>query len=943
MEGRRRAPWKWAGLAAVACLAPGAVHAQGQGLLVGRVTDARTGEPLANAHVHLGLPSDGWGASLGTLTSAGGRYAIGVPPGVHDVTVQLIGYGTRSVGVELGAGQTMTLDFALEEQAIELEAITVTSSVQRSSATALMAERRRSLIAVDAIGAEQISRSPDGDAAQVLKRVPGVTVVDGKYAYVRGLGERYSATTLNGAPLASPEPDRKVVPLDLFPAGMLESVVTSKTYSPDQPGDFAGGLVQLRTPRFPSQRILEVGVTAGWNSVTSLRQGLGYTGGGLDFLGVDDGTRGLPSAIPRDARVSRARFSSAELQAMGRAFRGDWAPSPRELPPNTGLSLSFGEGFELGSQRRLGVVASARHSSEYGTRADVVERVFSATGSADPVADYTGEVTGRTVTTGGMLGLTYQRAEAHQLELATVYTRTTDDVSRVLSGFNLDANANLWTSRIQYLEQVLLNTQLTGEHVLRSFRDATLRWRAAYSRASRYEPSTRESLYREFDGTYLWDDFIQSGSVFHQDSRDEGFDGGLSMVLPFELGGREAALSVGGSFERRERAAYTRRFRFRPEPGGMVDDQARALDPNELFGPPGTYIGPGGFELEEVTFRTDNYDAEQGVDALYALLEIRPVERLRLSGGVRVERSLQTVDPKDLWATGLPPVDGARLASTDVLPAVNVAFSLTERATLRASASRTLARPQLRELAPFSFADYVGGYLVLGNPGLEGTRISNLDLRFEWFRAPRSVLAVSTFYKRFESPIEVAVLPSTELIETWVNGGGGESYGVELEATSDLEIVARALADLTLSGNLTLVRSRIETGGVFDAYLPGSGVTKLAATPRGRRLQGQSPYVVNTSLTWSPPGRGASATLLFHRFGERIDAVSPDGLPDVVEQARSQLDAAVAWPLGGGWKAELSATRLLGNVVQLTQGDGLVRSYDVGRSLSLGLSWGAGR
>lgn len=228
---------------------------------------------------------------------------------------------------------------------------------------------------------------------------------------------------------------------------------------------------------------------------------------------------------------------------------------------------------------------------------------------------------------------------------------------------------------------------------------------------------------------------------------DHGWNAGTSLKVPFELDDAPANVSIGASTDRKDRAAFTRRFRFRPR-GSLIDSQVRTLSPNELFGD--SYIDPNGFVMQEATFRTDNYDALQEVDAAYAMVDFELFDGLRLSGGARVERSLQSVSPKDLWDVGgLAPVEGAERRSTDVLPAINATLSLGESMNLRAGASQTLARAQLRELAPFSFADYAGGYLVIGNPSLDRTRIDNYDLRLEWFGGPQTVFAVSTFYKRF--------------------------------------------------------------------------------------------------------------------------------------------------------------------------------------------------
>ena len=921
---------------ALVAIAPGSLRAQADGArIVGRILDAQTARPLVSAQVYL---ADG---SVGALTAVDGRYMLrGLPAGGHDVVVELIGYASKTItGVVVAAGETVTLDVALSTAAIEMDAIVVTAAAERGSSSALLGERRVAPVVSDAIGAEQISRSPDGDAAAALKRVPGLSVVDGRYAYVRGLGERYGATTLNGAPLASPMPDKKVIPLDVIPSGLLESIVTSKSFSPDQPGDHAGGLVQLRTRTFPTQQILSASVSGGWISNSSFQEGLGYHGGSRDFLGFDDGTRGLPDMIPRDRALSRSNFSPDELQSMGRAFNGEWGPTTRSLPPQGGMSISFGQDFDLSDDRRLGIVASGNYSSKYTVQSNLVERVFSQAGAADPEVDYRGEVSERSVSLGGLVSATFQPRASDQLTLMTVYTRLTDDAARELEGYNIDSNTNQWNSRLQYLAQSLLNTQLRGEHALGFLGDTRLEWRGAYTRASRYEPGTREALYREFNGQYYWDDFIQSGSVFHQDMVDAGWSGGARLEVPFRLSDLPASASFGASTDRKDRAVYTRRFRFRPQSGGVVDSDARTLAPNQLF--TDAYIRPDGFEIQEATFRTDNYDGSNQVDAAFAMLEAEPIDRLRLSGGARLERTLQSATPKDLWNVGLAPVEGAELEATDVLPALNATLELTTSMNLRAGVSRTLARPQLRELAPFSFADYAGGYLVIGNPLLDRTRIQNYDLRWEWFAGPRAVVAVSGFYKRFRDPIEVSVLPSTELLKTWVNADGAENRGVELEVRSDLGFASGSLAAVEVSGNLTLVTSEVTTGSRIDVYLPGTGATSLSVVEKNRALQGQSPYVANLGLAWAPQS-GVSAGVLFNRFGRRIDAVGGQATPDVFEEARSQLDVVLEWPVTSGWKAKATLGRLMGNEVEFTQGGETLRSYELGRTVSFSLSWGSG-
>ncbi len=901
-----------------------------EGRIVGRAVSAKTGEALSSAQIQV------LGTGIGALSAIDGRFVLRtVPAGVVDVQIQLLGYATKTVtGIEVGPGTTVTLDISLDPQAIALEALVVTAEAERGNTVALIQERQRSAVAVDAIGADQISRSPDGDAAAALRRVPGMSVVEGKYAYVRGLGERYSATTLNGSPLASPVPDKKVIPLDVIPSSMLESIVTAKSYSPDQPGDFAGGLVQLRTRDFPAFRILSFSASTAINSAASFKDGLGYTGGGYDFLGFDDGTRDLPSLVPMDRPVTRANFSSTELQDIGQAFSGAWGPRTQTLPVNESFSVSFGDDLELFG-RSFGFLASLNQSSSYSVQSDLIERTFSTSGGADPEVDYGGGLTTHSVSVGALLNASYELAPTHRISVNGIYNRLTDDAARTLEGFNLDSNTNQRNTRIQYVAQTLANAQLRGEHQLERLGKLKVDWRAALTRADREEPNTRESLYREFDGQYVWDDFIQSGSVFHQDMSDNGHSGAVSLDMPFSVRDLPASIKAGVSADRKDRDAYSRRFRFRPR-GTDID---RTLEPDELFQP--QYISPSGFEIAEATFRTDNYNASEEIDAGYLMLDAEILPKLRMVAGARVERSRQVVDPVDLFPVpGQAPLAGADVDETQVLPALNLTYQVADAMNLRVGASQTLARPQLRELAPFSFADYAGGFLVVGNPELTLSSIRNYDVRWEWFVTPGALVAVSGFYKSFQDPIEVQVLPSTELIKTWVNAPDARNYGTEIEVRAPLGLLSERLGHFSANANLTLVRSEVATGGLVRYYLPGSGPQEIRVLSRDRALQGQSPYVGNVGLTYFNETSGTTATALFNRLGRRIDAVGREATPDIYEEARSQLDVVVEQRLGGV-TLKLSAGRLIGHDIVFTQGGDLVRGYDTGRSVSLSLKVGS--
>jgi len=907
----------------------------GAGRIVGKIIDAGTARVLPNAQVAIeGIDSN-------TMTDLDGRYRfVGVPEGSYDVRTQLIGYGTKVVeGVSVTAGETVVLNISLESSAIEIAAIVVEAAAERGSTVQLLDERREASIVQDAIGAVQIDDSPDGDAANAVRRVPGMTLVDGKYVYVRGLGERYSNTTLNGSVMPSSEPDRKSASLDLIPSDLVETIVTAKTYSADKPGDYSGGLLQIETRQFPTRRILKLNVGSAVVTTATGVDGLGYDGGDLDFWGLDDGTRDLPESVPRNVAVSRTNFSPEDLRQIGVDFtRQDWGPTTSSLPADVGFGLVYGDAFELGGSP-FGVLASFTHGVDRQSTDQQIERVFATAGLAEAEIDYLGTSSTREVSSGGLLDLGYLLNRTNKIRASLLYNSLTDDESRILEGFNLDSNTDQRNTRLRYIQRTTVNATLRGEHLFSGLGDTRLKWSGAYTETGRYEPNTREVLYRQApDGEFLFDTFIQSGSVFHQDLDDTGLSGSLDIDVPIHALAGDGTLSFGGMIDDRERDVFSRRLRFVPAPGAVIGTDIRSREPNELF--TGETVGPDGFEIREATFREDNYAGEYSVVAGYGLVELSVLPRLKLEVGARVERAEQTVTPLDLFPVALPPAEGAKLDDTDVLPSLNVTYTLTDDMNLRLGASQTVARPQLRELAPFSFADFAGGYLAVGNPTLERTRVQNADLRWEWFVSPGAVVSVSGFYKNFDNPIETVVFPSSELIQSWVNAPSARNFGTEVELRSGLGFFAGWLDSFSLNANLTLVNSEVDSGGELNIFVPGQGPATLVQIEKARPLQGQSPYTANIGLTWNSDALGLRTSALFNGFGRRINSIGAELLEDVYEEGRTSLDLVVEKALFQKLSAKFAATRLLGDTtVEFTQFGDVLRGYEIGRRFAFSVTW----
>lgn len=916
---------------------------QASGRLIGRVVSGQTGEPIPSAQVMIE------GTSQGTLSDVGGRFVLlNVPVGEHAIVVQTLGYGAKTVtGVNIAAGQPTSLDISLLPQAVALEGITVSAQRERGATSALLSQRQKAAVVVDAIGAEQISRTPDSDAASALKRVPGVSVVDGKFVYVRGLGERYGATTLNGAPLPSPLPDKKAVPLDLIPSNLLESIVTAKTYSPEHPGDYAGGLVQLETRNYPAREQLRVTTSVGFEANTSLSSGLRSTSG-LSALGFGDPV-GLPNGIGRGEPVSLPS-DPARQQAFVNSLGGGWAPVQRDqVPVNYSAGITYGNQLEVAG-KRLGFIATGSYAQSFSTTNDLLERYYAVGDGPVLQVDYDGNATTQSVAMGGLINTSLSLTDASRVSLNAVYNRLVDDEARNLGGLFESQGPYVNVPRLRYVANDLVSTQLKGEHLLSWLGGSTATWRAGYSKASRYEPNTRTVVYRseEPSGSFTFFPGPSSGLVFHQELEDDGFNGAADLKLPFTLRSLPASLAVGGAADLRDRSVYTRRFRLVPNNGGL-DLATQKLPPNELFSARRIGSGSGQLGVTESTFREDNYDADQSVLAAYAMFDAELLPRLRVVAGARAEQATQNVAVRDLFDTPLDPLAPAELDNFDLLPAVNLTYGLSDAMNLRAAASQTVARPQFRELTPFLFADYYGGLVTRGNPFLERSRIFNGDVRWEWFFRAGALISASGFFKSFDKPIEpFALVLGSSPGATWVNTEGADLYGIELEFRSSLGFLTPLLENLALDANLTLAESMVRGDSVV-LYNPSSGNPLPLETSgdQDRPLFGQSPYTLNLGLTYDLQATGTSATLLFNRFGRRLDAFGGASLPDIYEDGRSQLDFVLEQPIWYGMELKLAASRLLGGDVTFEQTfpDGqtvTTRQYDLGRKLSIGIAWEPG-
>jgi len=902
-----------------------AIPAARAGRIVGRILDASTGQGLSEVGVQI------VGTTLGAMSAVEGRFSVpNIPAGTVTIQVRRLGYAPKTVtGILLSAGQTLEQNIAMQPATVQLQAVQTTAAAERGTVNEALDQQRTATGIVSSVTSEQISRSPDSDAAQAVQRVSGVTVQDGKYVAVRGLGERYTTASLNGSRIPSPEPEKRVVPLDLFPSDLLQTITTSKTFTPDQPGDFSGAQVDIRTREFPARRQITYTFKTGYNSGTTGSNILvAPRAGGEQFAWVGN-KRNLPWLVGSIGNFQQINLNQGDKNLLINTFRNSWTPVNERAQPNVSTAISIG-GNDAVFGHRVGYVGSGTYSLVQEQKTDQVRALAdrgSMPGSTREIDRFEGSTGSSSVLWGGLLNLSTLIGVNTRLMLNNTYNRTSDNDARTEIGSLENEGVRAHIDRLQYVERSVRSNQLAAEHQIGTRH--RIDWSATSSGVTRDEPDRSEFVSvldpgaPDASSTRLWLNTGNQGAVRTFSTLDESSaEGRLNYQLTFPWRGREHSVKVGGLYRSTDRDADSRAFSIS---AAGVPESVRALPPEQLFDGRFTQGAMTVFDLAPLG-QGGSYEARDRLGAGFAMLELGITERFRLIGGARFERDELHVDATSTLGA---PVDSDK-DWTDVLPSAALNVRLTESQSLRLSLSRTLARPEYRELSPVISRDVIGGDNVQGDPNLERTRIANADLRWEWYPAAGEVVSVAVFGKQFDKPIERVYRPVGSGARTvfYLNADGADNYGVELELRKNMGLLAAPLNALTFFTNVTVMESKIKLGE-----------TTASATNRNRRMVGQAPYVINAGLTYAPRAGSTSATLLFNRTGERIDAAGDQPLPDVIEQSRTALDFSLRFPIFSSLSGRFDARNLTDDPFKTVQGSVVRESFRTGRGFQLGLVW----
>lgn len=961
------------------------IHTYAQsGTIRGKVSDGSTGEVLLGATVRV---LQGGQIKGGAYTDLEGSYTAKVPgPGTYTVLTSYISFITDTSEVIVEAGQIALNEVLLFEETAVNEDLAVNIVAKRNEASdvAFQSKKQNSINAIDGVTFDLVQRTGDNNVAAAMQRVVGVTVQDGKYIYVRGLGDRYSQTLLNGASLPSLDPNRNSVQMDIFPSNLIDNVVVYKNFTPDLPGNFTGGLVDVRTKDFPDRFTLNVSASLGYNTNSSFRDDF-FTDvqSETDGLGFDNGQREIPAIIGEPGSflpdgIPNTDFEEgAKLDEGIKAFEQPLYPVIDNTFMDQNYQVSAGNQFQLGENTYIGVIGSLSYRSEFEFTDEGGNAFFNISGPNDRSLAQeqlynTVQNTSRDVLFGAMGRVSLKVGPRNKVSFNYMHNNSGSTQARIFAGSDASNTiANLESRSVNYLERNLDVFQLNGQHV---FGPVTFDWIASRALSSQNQPDQRFiSNFVDFEADPVEYGFDQSEGLiaqrFFRSLADQSDDVKLNFTYDFELGERKGFIKAGGAFTTRDRVYEQRLFDYE---GNQIDAISNRInwdgDPATLFTEenegiigdttivervdgqfvqvPAPLYGLLLFE-NEVRASEDVFDGDQDVIAGYAMVEFPITDRLNFIGGARYEYSTQR-----LLATTREN-ESVNEIYNDVLPSANLIFKATDVMNIRAGYSRTLARPSFRELAEIQYIDFLGDFAEIGNPNLTRTLIDNADVRWEWFFNVNELVSVSAFYKVFNDPIfRVPDTLAQNATFTYANLNNGLVYGLEFEAKKSFEFISPALQYFFISGNFSLIQSQV---GLTTQEL-NQRRANFPGLPDTRPMYSQSPYAVNAELLYNNPLVGFQTSLSFNIFGPRLVATGASNSLDAYEQPRGLLNLSISKRLWQRWSVRVRANNLLNpeyfstttltpEVMGLTEGDFEPIEYRFrsagrrGRSFSISLSY----
>ena len=892
------------------------------GVVRGIVFDRTTKEPLIGATVRAGS------VQRGTATDADGHYFLYMKDGSYNITVSYIGYADTTVvaNIVMPDGESV-LDIPMTPDATSLSEVTVTAVARKDTETAMIDDERHSDVVQTGVSAQQIAKTQDKDASEIIRRVPGISIIDDKFVMVRGLSQRYNNVWLNGSAVPSSEADSRAFSFDIIPSSQLDNIVIVKSPAPEYPSDFTGGFVMVRTKYQPVYNGFHISLGTSVNDMTHFRDFRYYTGGGKYYNGEFS------------SPLATYPGYSNRIDVLGNGLSNEWEIHTRRPVGDLKLNLSYNNRWHFDTAGTLGLLASLNFSNSFRTMTDMENSLYGPYDIANETPVYLRKATDNQYTrdtkSGGMLNLSFlPENNNHRYEWKTIYNRIVKNRYSDRAGFNAQPD-NIEEMEYYYSARNTLNTQITGRH---EFTSASLwDWSAGYAYSDRDMPDRR--LIQLTDRTDNRMGIYRINREFTC-LREHTASLNTNYRQEIDLDVFRPVVKAGIYAEYRNRTYDVREFQYGWQPDNNLHEGFEFSDdiPGQVLTPDN--FGPDKLYIYENVNYLNSYKASSTQMSGYVGINI-PWEALTVYGGVRYEYVDQLLRMNTRQSESS--LQDTHYYYRDFFPSVNASYRFSEAHQLRAAYGRTTNRPEFRELAPTVYYDFDLGSSVMGNHDLKAAYIQNFDLRYEWYPSKGEIVSVALFYKRFSNPIEwtYTVAGGTDLVYSYINAKGANNFGIEIDIRKNLGFIG--MEDFSVSINASFIKSKV----TFDG---GNNID--------RPMQGQSPYLINAGLFYNRSGW--SAAVLYNRIGKRIVGVgnkygtgadgSSRNIPNSYEMPRNSLDLSLGKKLGH-WELKVSVRDILAERYLFKQIEDIVtadktkhieevtRSYNPGRNFNLSIAY----
>ncbi|MDZ4757385.1 MAG: TonB-dependent receptor [Bacteroidota bacterium] len=880
-----------------------------KGQIAGRVVDAKSGEPLSGVNINLK------GKKLNTFSdNTGGFQFTDLDSGVYNLEFINGTYKNKAVNeVSVQPNNTTTIKVKMENaDAEQLKGTRVTATRAKNTEAAIVLDMKRSDNIVSGISASQIQKGQDRDASEVVRRVPGVTIIENRFIMIRGLNDRYNTVWLNDAAAPSSETDKKAFSFDIIPAGLIDKILIYKTPSADLPGDFAGGMVKIYTKAFPEKTSISFDIKSSYRSGSTGNMFDYNTKSKTDWLGFDDGQRKLPTGL--NEYISKY---DKNIESETKAFSSDWAKQEQKAMPDMRVNFNF---------NKLATIRKVKLGNIFGISYSNTSTVFNVQrqdwDSVSKTLDLSDKQSTQTVRLNILENFAIKFGN-HRIEFKNLLNQTGMQQT-VLRNSDWMEGPNEKSYQYSYQSKTTYTSQLSGNH---KWIDEKLSydWTAGYSRIHRIDPDLRriryvkdrtapDSMYKASVANVV--DFVNGGGRFFSTLNENVYSIAQSLKYKTQIKGMAVEASTGGYVELKERSFEARVLGYVIKPSAEAQVLTR-LPIEQIFAPQN--IGtPTGFKLDEITSPSDKYRAQNKLFAGYGMLNVQVSKKIKVVGGLRYEYNKQALQSR-LNQDSISP----EIITKFWLPSFNVAYNFNKQSLLRMAYGKTLNRPEFREWSPFFFYDFnfsAGTYGSLFNTVLfpngnilKVASIQNFDLRYELYGKGSDFVQVGAFYKFFKNPIQQIILSSGSDSRSFsfVNGDWAYTQGVEIDFRKNMgalgkSIKCKGLSNLNVVGNISVIQSRLY-------------ISKTINQTNKTQLQGQSPYIINAGFYYQNDSNGLQISLLYNVFGPRIFLLGTLQYPNIGELSRHTIDITISQKLNKRLSLNLGIQDMLNNPVFYVQ------------------------